>query len=164
VFGVNGVMLTASAAENLGRYARDSSDGLETGGILLGNDHGLGGDFVVTLCGDAGSAAVRRRNRFRRDVAHAQRLADEAFDRDGSAWIGEWHTHVVGDEVPSKADVRTYRGLLEDPDAQLNRLLTIIVRPHEEDGWCQPAMFAWSFTGTVLRQLSVSIEDAGDPT
>jgi integrative and conjugative element protein (TIGR02256 family) len=161
---MSSVKLAAHAVAELRRYAEESSDGLETGGILLGRDEGLGGNLIVTVCGDAGGAARRKRNRFHRDVAHAQRLADEAFDRDASAWIGEWHTHVVGGNMPSKADLRTYRRLLDDPDTQLNRLLTIIVRPHQDAGWSQPRLFAWSFTGTVLRELRIAVEDAGEPT
>src|SRR4051794_13110855 len=83
---VTRVVMTATALTALACCAGASADGRETGGIVLGHDGGLGGDIHVRHCGDAGPTAVRRRNRFSRDVAHAQRLADAAAVADGSAW------------------------------------------------------------------------------
>jgi integrative and conjugative element protein (TIGR02256 family) len=152
---VTRVVMTTTALTALARCAGASADGRETGGIVLGHDGGLGGDIHVRHCGDAGPAAVRRPNRFSRDVAHAQRLADAAAVADGSAWIGEWHTHLVDLPTPSETDLRTYRRLLDDPDTGLTRMLAIIVLPDAEAGWQRPAVSAWSFTGTVLRRLPV---------
>ena len=151
------VVITPTAVEDLAQHAAMSADGRETGGIVLGHDGGLAGDIHVRHCGDAGPAALRRSSRFSRDVAHAQRLADAAADADGSTWIGEWHTHLVALPVPSDADLRTYRRLLDDPDTGLTRLLTLIVL-RGTAGWDAPVLFAWSFTGSVLRQLAVSLE------
>jgi integrative and conjugative element protein (TIGR02256 family) len=155
---VTRVLMTRSALRELARHAAASADGRETGGIVLGRDGGLGGDLHVLHCGDPGPAAVRHRSRFSRDVAHAQRLADAAAATDGSAWIGEWHTHLVDLPAPSDADLHTYRRLLDDPDTQLSRLLALIVLPAAGDD--QLAVFAWSFTGSVLRQLPVVLDAA----
>jgi integrative and conjugative element protein (TIGR02256 family) len=149
------VRLTRTALADLTRFAAAAADGRETGGIVLGHDDGLAGDVHVRHCGDAGPAAVRRPDRFSRDVGHAQRLADAAAARDGSAWIGEWHTHLVDLPAPSATDLRTYRDLLDDPETALTRVLSLIVLPGRPRGWSTPVLFAWSFTGSVLRRLPV---------
>jgi integrative and conjugative element protein (TIGR02256 family) len=155
---VSDVIMTASAIADLHAFAGQSRDGLETGGIVLGVDEGLGGNLTVRHCGDAGPNALRRPKSFRRDVDHAQQLADAANQHDGSAWIGEWHTHLVDLPTPSSLDLRTYRDLLGDPETQLLRILALILVADDKAGWDQPLLFAWSFTGTVLRQLGIRVE------
>jgi integrative and conjugative element protein (TIGR02256 family) len=158
---VSTVLFTAPAAERLSALAAAASDGLETGGILLGTDNGLAGAITVRHCGSPGPAAVRRRGYFRRDLAHAAALAAEAAEEDGSVWIGEWHTHNIGMPEPSERDLRSYRALLDDPELGFARILSVIVLADTTSGWQRPQLHAWSFTGTVLRELPVEIEAAG---
>lgn len=149
-------MISSAAVEQLSRFAREAEDGSETGGIVLGFDGGLAGDFTVLHCGDAGPNAVRRRDYFLRDVAHAQALAETAAIQDGSVWIGEWHTHLVDLNRPSDTDLRTYRRLLDDPEVAFTRVLSLIVLRHPVHGWERPLLHAWSFTGTLLRGLPIT--------
>src|SRR4051812_24966041 len=86
--------LSAVAAATISAEAAASRDGRETGGILLGHDEGT--QLYVTVAGDPGVGAVRSADRFLRDLEHARLLADAAYQRDGSVWIGEWHTHPTG--------------------------------------------------------------------
>jgi hypothetical protein len=58
------VLFTPEAAGQLAELAVLASDGLETGGILLGADHGLTGPIIVTSCGGPGPEAIRRRSYF----------------------------------------------------------------------------------------------------
>jgi integrative and conjugative element protein (TIGR02256 family) len=113
------VKVSDVALEAILKEAIASRDGNETGGILLGHDVDAAGTIVVMEAGDPGPGAVRRRDFFRRDLDHAQRLADEAFRRNQAVWVGEWHTHVVGDDVPSGLDLKTYRGFLADSELPL---------------------------------------------
>ncbi len=106
------VKLRSAAARVIAEEAKASADGTETGGILLGQDHGE--TLVVTVAGDPGPNAQRACSRFKRDLAHAQVLADQAYERDGSVWIGEWHTHPRGPVEPSELDCRTYASHLAD--------------------------------------------------
>ncbi len=55
------VLFTSQAADRIATLATAAGDGLETGGILLGADHGLAGPIAVRHCGDPGPAAIRRR-------------------------------------------------------------------------------------------------------
>jgi integrative and conjugative element protein (TIGR02256 family) len=156
------VVMSRVAASELADHAGASSDGRETGGILVGRDEGLGGNILLMRCGDAGPTAIRKKNRFSRDVAHAQDLVDEARIHDGSTWIGEWHTHLMDLATPSKQDLRTYRRLLNDPDTYLTRLIALIVLRGDQLGWSAPMLYAWSYTGSVLRQLPVEIAEPGE--
>lgn len=143
-------------------HAPASGDGRETGGIVLGVDMGLGGDVVVRRCGDAGPRSVRNRNRFSRDVVHAQQLADAAYAHDGSTWVGEWHTHLVDLPTPSSTDLRTFRKLLADPETGLARVIALIVLADLDAGWKRPVVHAWSFTGSVLRELPIRVVEEPD--
>jgi integrative and conjugative element protein (TIGR02256 family) len=149
------VLFTPGAADRITTLAAAAGDGLETGGILLGSDHTPSGPIIVRHCGDAGPAAIRRRNYFRRDLAHARALAAEAAAVDGSVWIGEWHTHSITMPEPSHRDLRTYQKLLDDPQLAFARILAIIILADAEASWQAPVLYAWSFTGSVLRQLTI---------
>jgi integrative and conjugative element protein (TIGR02256 family) len=157
---VSGVLLTRQAADAIAEYAAAASDGLETGGILLGADEGLSAPIVVRHCGGPGPAAVRRRNFFRRDLAYATALAAGAAASDGSAWIGEWHTHPLDMPEPSGRDLLTYQALLDDPELAFARILSVVVLADPDRDWQAPTLHAWSFTGTVLRRLSIKIAES----
>jgi integrative and conjugative element protein (TIGR02256 family) len=156
------VRFTPQAADRITSLATAANDGLETGGILLGADHGLAGPLIVRHCGDPGPAAIRRRTYFRRDLAHARNLAADADAADGSAWIGEWHTHSTALPEPSTRDLRTYQKLLDDPQLAFARILAVIALAGPDANWHAPVLHAWSFTGSVLRQLPSHIA-APDP-
>jgi integrative and conjugative element protein (TIGR02256 family) len=159
---VSTVLFTTQAASAIFRLAAMSSDGLETGGILLGTDEGLAGPIVVRQCGGPGPAAVRRQSYFRRDLAHAAALAADA-EANGSAWIGEWHTHGIAMPEPSARDLLTYQTLLDDPQLAFARILSVVVLADPDSGWQVPQLHAWSFTGTVLRRLPIDIVGPGLP-
>jgi integrative and conjugative element protein (TIGR02256 family) len=155
---VNRALFLPSALRELFDHAQLARDGRETGGIVLGTDGGLTGDFQVHVCGGPGPAARRAPRSFRRDVEHAQQLTDAAAAA-GSTWIGEWHTHLIDLPTPSDVDLHTYQHLLDDPETRLLRLLVLIVRPGPTGDWSQPQLHAWSFTGSVLRELTVAVLD-----
>ena len=74
----------------------------ETGGIMVGHDRGWSID--VTGIGAPGPLAVHETARFNRDLAYASEVAADAWQRDRSQWIGEWHTHPGGRHAPSRFD------------------------------------------------------------
>lgn len=110
----------------------------ETGGILLGHD--LGHQILITAAGDPGPGAIHTPTRFRRDLEHAGKLADAAYEYDRSVWVGDWHTHPKGPNRPSRYDLRTYRGFLYDPELDFDRFLSLIVIPQPPD---PPSVMAW---------------------
>jgi len=135
------VTLDSEAAGALSTESTASADGSETGGILLGND--AGGSLHVSVAGGPGPNAKRSPRRFLRDLEHARALADDAYNRDGSVWIGEWHTHPTGPAAPSGLDLVTYARHLADETLGFQRFLSLIVLPCSLHGWDHVRVAAW---------------------
>lgn len=118
------VTITDVALSAIAREALRSFDGLETGGILLGDDATDG--IVVRHAGGPGPNATRGERTFMRDLDHARRLADSAWSEDRSQWIGEWHTHPTGGLSPSEVDLHSYMRHLHDPELEFDKFIAII--------------------------------------
>lgn len=147
------VRLSAAAAATISLEAPTSADGRETGGILLGHD--LGEMLVVRVAGDPGPAAIREPQQFLRDLAHAQALSDNAYDADGSVWLGEWHTHPDGPAEPSPTDLTTYIKLLGNEELAFTRILSLIATPCGTYGWSEVHLTAWVVNAAGARQVQV---------
>jgi integrative and conjugative element protein (TIGR02256 family) len=133
---------TCRAAISL--HAAAAEDGREAGGILLGHHHDRPQSVIdVVHAGDAGPRSVRQISLFRRDVAHAQALADLAYSTDGSIWLGEWHTHPRGLSQPSRLDLTSYQRMLADPELGFTFFLAVIVLPSQAGGWHHPCLNGW---------------------
>jgi integrative and conjugative element protein (TIGR02256 family) len=139
------VLCSPWAVKDICLFSRMSADGKETGGILLGFDATPTAPLTITLAGDPGPRAVRSPTRFRRDLEHAQALADAAWAQDGSLWVGDWHTHPAGHPVPSRTDLSGYRGALHTE--ALPVFLSIIISPdgsaQDLSSWSVPEIRAW---------------------
>jgi integrative and conjugative element protein (TIGR02256 family) len=129
------------ALESMKKEALVAADGLETGGILLGWDNTTTSDICVSVAGGPGPHAQRRADFFWRDLAYAVRLGNEAYVRDGSVWVGEWHTHPRSLLRPSRRDLRTYRGFLEDPALEFEHFASVIVT--SAAGWKNLVCTGW---------------------
>lgn len=155
------VVLSSTAAAAISREAPASVDGRETGGVLLGHD--TGGRLVVTVAGGPGTGADRRVDGFVRDLAHAQRLGDDAYDRDSSVWIGEWHTHPKGPRELSAIDMATYRRLLDDDELGFERVVSLIVTPCAVHGWSETHVTAWVVDGDGAHSVPIVHDDITEP-
>lgn len=120
------ISITAKALHTILTEALRSSNGLETGGILLGTDSPGYGPTVL-MAGLPGPNAIHLPQFFSRDTEYAQRLANEAWARSGAQWIGEWHTHPGGQPSPSAADLNSYAGHLNDTELSFDRFVSLIV-------------------------------------
>lgn len=136
------VRIAAEAAASIAHEAAASSDGRETGGILLGFDASDLGELLVMEAGGPGPNAERRTDFFRRDLAHARQLAEDAHRRMTARWVGEWHTHPRGRLAPSRLDLKTYRGFLGSPQLHFPVFFAVIVGPGSV-GWQTPRATAW---------------------
>jgi integrative and conjugative element protein (TIGR02256 family) len=137
------IEIAPHARDRILRLARDSGDGLETGGILLGRGPDDNGVVRVESAGDAGPAADRREDFFLRDLAHARVLANEAWRRSSAVWVGEWHTHPMGGREPSARDLSTYIRLLAASSLEFEVFVSIIVIPDQAAGWEEPRLWPW---------------------
>lgn len=154
---VTTVVVAPRAIDAIRTVYTATTDGLETGGILLGHVTDSAG--LVRHAGDRGPEAVRRRDFFLRDREHAQKLADTAFDADGSIWIGEWHSHVQAPPVPSERDLMTYVQLLADDELAFDIVISLIVGETETG----IALTAWGCVRGRAHELPIVIDDP-DPT
>jgi integrative and conjugative element protein (TIGR02256 family) len=144
---VPAVTITDTARASITRYATASADGRETGGILLGRHHDYPRPVLdVVHAAGPGPRAVRRPGFFRRDVRHAQALADLTYCTDSSVWIGDWHTHPGGPALPSDTDLASYRNLLADSELGFEVFLTVIVTSDPAKGWTRPLPTGWLIT------------------
>jgi len=153
--GIRRVQLCEPAAATILRKAAQSRDGDETGGILLGHLRD-GGTAEVRSAGGPGPSAVRRPTFFLRDLEHARRLAEEAFTRDGSIWIGEWHTHPDTAPVPSDRDQDTYARLLADPELRFEVVVSIILAGQGD--WTDPVAYAWACYPDRADRVALVVE------
>jgi integrative and conjugative element protein (TIGR02256 family) len=150
------VTITRWALEVIQTEALASKDGLETGGILLGRDDEDGG-MVVLIAGTPGPNAVRLPDRFLRDRQHAQALADQAWKSHGAQWIGEWHTHLNGQPVPSDIDLASYSRHLSDPELHFTRVASLIVATTDRHG---PVLVPWVVTAHRADAVPLHVIDS----
>lgn len=148
------VRISPIALRDIVRLAKESADGRETGGILLGFDAIGSAPLTVTVAGDAGRRADRSPVRFRRDLAHAQALSRDAWLLDRSLWIGDWHTHPMGWPHPSGVDLGSYRRVLTT--GAMPVFLSIIVSSTAHGGWNEPEVATWIVTPADVRPAELT--------
>jgi len=137
------IVLVLAVGDAIKAMARESADGRETGGILLGRGPDEDGVVRVERAGDPGPKARREPGFFLRDLEHAQRLADEAWDESKAVWVGEWHTHVHRDPRPSATDLATYASLLAAAELEFDLFVSIIAVPDAARDWEEPRLAPW---------------------
>lgn len=147
------IEVAESVFETLCAESRVSVDGRETGGIVLGHDFEW--RIVVTSVGTPGSNADRQPDSFLRDLEHSRLLADEAFEREGSVWLGEWHTHPTGGVSPSPVDIDTYQRLLMNDELAFSRIVSLVVCPCFQHGWSELTIGAWIMSNDVMHLSKV---------
>ena len=151
----------------IARRARESRDGKETGGLVLGDDSAPRLELRSVL--GSGPNAVRKADYFQRDLEFSRAGATEAFNRDGSQWVGEWHSHLNGQVEPSAADITTYVRHLRDPELALARFSALIVTA-DDPAWEAVSVWFWLCTESrlvlkgALRKLRTIGGADGGPT
>jgi integrative and conjugative element protein (TIGR02256 family) len=144
------VEIEDAARRAIEEHARESSDGIETGGILLGRGPKTDGLIHVEIAGDPGPEAERHAAFFLRDLKHAQALATRAWKDRRAIWVGEWHTHPHGGPAPSPVDLSTYARLLSAWALEFEVFVAIIVVADEENSWKTPRLCPWTLAIDAL--------------
>lgn len=137
------VEIFADAEARIRSLARESADGLETGGILLGHGPDKEGLIEVTVAGDAGPKAKRTPGFFLRDLDHARDLAARAWEDSHAIWVGEWHTHPYAGRRPSSVDLMTYATLLASSELSFEAFVSVIVTADPDLAWGEPRLDTW---------------------
>lgn len=115
---------------------------VETGGVLVG--YWLGDEVIITAATQAGPLASHKRDRYDPDPIHDEERVADLYDASGRVWtyLGDWHTHIDGNLVPSRLDRRTLRRIADDRAARASRPLMVIVEPAKFT-----ALAVWLFAG-----------------
>jgi integrative and conjugative element protein (TIGR02256 family) len=145
------VVISTRVMDGIRDMARESQDGSETGGILLGFEE-RDGSFWVTEAGGPGPLAERSPTFFCRDLDHADGIAERAFSVDGSQWVGDWHTHPGGPNALSHVDLRSYREVLVNSDLEV--FLAILLRPGL-NGWRRPRATAFAVSASRVQPIPI---------
>ena len=105
------VLIGSDVAEMIDRAARMCADQPETGGILLGSLRGP--HLECTGFSQAGLNDQRGTFHFTRQDAIHQQIANAAWSRSNHTvtFIGEWHTHPMGNPIPSSIDTKSWCAL-----------------------------------------------------
>lgn len=153
------VLVAYSVVQTFEQEIVRCGDRCEHGGILIGSYRGP--HIEVTELTRPGPADLSGRYRFvKRDALH-QRAATYAWQNSGAkdTYIGEWHTHPIGEPSASSVDTRSWRELVRQTKATM---VFAVVSPL---GWqlfrCENrarwqsihalSIVESSFTGKVLR-------------
>lgn len=108
-----------------------ASDGIETGGLLVGPDR-QAGELLITHATGPGPHAEQGPASFRRDTAWCQAQLDLWRERMLVDWVGDWHLHPIGHPDPSHLDVTSAHRIVTDPELGLRRFVVIIAQVRSE--------------------------------
>jgi len=113
---VREVLILSSAYDEMKSLVESSPDA-ETGGVLVGFPDGQRRLIVLKAIGP-GPNAERSRTIFRRDVAYVQSELDRTANELGikGQYVGEWHSHLVPNPMPSAQDIDSLFGIANAPN------------------------------------------------
>lgn len=131
----------------------------ETGGALFGYETAEG-DVVVTQAFGPGPKARHRRFRLVSDRAHTQRLINEIFasSEGRERYIGEWHSHPLGEARLSGKDVETLDDIASQEKVELDAPIALIqeTKPlRRRVGIGELGAFQWHAEEQRLERLSI---------
>lgn len=99
----------------------------EIGGMLIGYQKGRN-HFAIsnaTVADDFGTFNIAS---FIREPLKSMKTLVRMFERKRHNYIGEWHSHPKFSLFPSDYDVRTMKGILNDPSYGVNFVILIIAK------------------------------------
>jgi integrative and conjugative element protein (TIGR02256 family) len=105
------VLIHYPVVEMIERACRQCAHAAESGGILLGAVRGP--HLEVTDFTEPGPDDVRSMFQFVRQDTRHQKAADKAWAASHQivTFAGEWHTHPVGEPIPSSVDRKNWAAL-----------------------------------------------------
>ena len=104
----------------------DASDGLETGGVLVGR-YVDGVPLVTDACGPPPDS-IRRRNNFIRGTIGLDAWLASLWPN--AHYLGEWHLHPQGAATASQDDVAAMALIARNPDYHCVNPLLLVVGEH----------------------------------
>jgi integrative and conjugative element protein (TIGR02256 family) len=124
---------------------------LESGGVLLGWHDGHGEELAVVRVLGPGPRAVHKRTRFSPDDDWQREQIALAYEESGRtvSYLGDWHSHPGGSDIPSRRDERTARRIARSRSARARHPVMLILSGAAEV-W-HPT--AYRYTGRRLERM-----------
>ncbi|QSB10108.1 Mov34/MPN/PAD-1 family protein [Lysinibacillus fusiformis] len=108
--GSFGVEITDKMVNEIYELCEDSFPN-ETGGILIGHYSSDLKRARVTIATGAPSDSKCGKSWFYRGTNGLQNILDEAWNKKGDYYLGEWHFHPCGNTIPSNQDIREMKNI-----------------------------------------------------
>lgn len=127
---------------------------LESGGVLLGWQDPAGSELVVAHALGPGPDAIHRRTKFSPDTDWQRAEIAAAYEASGRrvSYLGDWHSHPGGGELPSRRDEKTARRISRSRSARAPRPVMLILAGKKKT-W-HPAPYR--FLDKRLRQMELA--------
>jgi integrative and conjugative element protein (TIGR02256 family) len=142
--------LPESSVEAMVNEARRTAP-LESGGVLLGWHDGNGVELTVARVLGPGPQAMHKRTRFSPDDNWQREQIAIAYHESGRtvSYLGDWHSHPGGTDIPSRRDERTARRIARSRSARARHPVMLILSGGAEV-W-HPT--AYRYTGRHLERM-----------
>jgi integrative and conjugative element protein (TIGR02256 family) len=126
----------------------------ETGGALMG--YWSGRETVIRALVLGGPRARRSKTGFAPDSSWQQPRIAETYERSGrvDTFLGDWHSHPDGGQIPSWKDIRNLRRIAERSEARAPEPVMLLAS-NSKESW---RVHAWRWTGraTTLCWLRIA--------
>lgn len=102
---------------------------LESGGVLLGWRDQTGTELVVAHVVGPGADATHRRTKFSPDTDWQRQEIAAAYEASGRrvTYLGDWHSHPGGSDLPSRRDEKTARRIARSRSARAPQPVMLIL-------------------------------------
>ena len=134
--------LADDASETMLAEAR-RTEPLESGGVLLGWQDPAGLELVVARVLGPGPVATHRRTKFSPDTDWQRAEIAAAYEASGRrlSYLGDWHSHPGGGELPSRRDEKTARRIARSRSARAPRPVMLILAGKKKNWHPAPYRF-----------------------
>jgi integrative and conjugative element protein (TIGR02256 family) len=126
-------VLILREAYEFARNESSVSKDVETGGILLGYRTTDGKHIVLRITGP-GPKAVRTATWFEKDTQYCQEQIERIFAElgDRGLYLGEWHYHTTGGNLPSGTDIKSLTEIAAQDNYRVDKPVMIILSANLE--------------------------------
>lgn len=131
----------------------------EIGGMLIGYQKGRN-HFAIskaTVANDSGNFNIAS---FVREPFKSMKTLVRMFNRKKHNYIGEWHSHPKFSLYPSSYDVKTMKGILNDPSYGVNFVILVIAKLNNN----QPDIGAFLFHKDLKNFVQARVNSSHNHT
>jgi integrative and conjugative element protein (TIGR02256 family) len=139
------------------------SDGIETGGILVGYYTPKHDNAIVTDISSAPPDSERGRASFVRGTKGLQPWLHRLWTRQRRYYLGEWHFHPFNSPEPSNTDIHQLRKNSDTPPLRCPEPVMLIIGGDPKDKWTARAFVAPKGSQVLKMRVSEEIMQETNP-